>query len=121
MSGSGSRKWLLWLAIGGGIVLLAAGAGMWWRTSSANADSKAMCMANQRLIESAAYAYVQDGPPHTMADLDGPVDDTSPLTVAEPNADPQLPPPVPRCPDRFGEPYILKDGLTECPVHGTYE
>ncbi len=117
-SGSGSKLRWLWIALAVVVVIVAAG--VWWRASSAQAASKARCYANQRFIEAAAFAYVEAGPPNTMAQLDGPVDESSPLASAPLGAEALLPPPVPRCPDR-PEAYILKDGRTECPLHGTYE
>jgi hypothetical protein len=92
-----------------------------WRTSAAAADSKSRCFANQRLIESAAYEYGQIKGVQALADLNGPVSEGSLLTVSTGKGDPLLATPVPRCPARPGEDYILKDGRTDCPIHGTYQ
>jgi hypothetical protein len=115
---SGSKLRWLWIALA--VVAVIAAAGVGWRWWSANAASKARCYTNQRFIEAAAFAYVEAGPPNTMAQLDGPVDESSPLASAPLGAEPLLPPPVPRCPDR-SDAYILKDGRTDCPLHGTYQ
>jgi hypothetical protein len=114
------RRWLIALALL--VVVVAAAVGVQvWRTSSSAAESKSRCLANQRTIEGAAYDYEAIAGTEALARLDGPVSEGSPLTVASGKGDPLLATPVPRCPSRAGEYYILKNGRTDCPVHGTYQ
>ena len=115
------RRWWFVLGFVVVVVVLAAIGAQMWSSSVATADSKSRCLANQRLIESAAYEYAQLKGPKALADLNGPVAEGSPLTVSTGKGDPLLATPVPRCPSRPGEYYILKDGRTDCPVHGTYQ
>ena len=116
-----SRKAGMVWSIAAIAIVVVAGLGMWWRISSAAASAKDQCFANQRLIEQSAQAYVDEGHGHTMAQLDGAVDGSSPLVTSQLDGNPQFLAFVPRCSKRPGEDYIVKDGRTDCPVHGTYQ
>lgn len=104
------------------VVVLAAlgGAGGWWYNSNAAAKAKAQCLTNQRMIEAAAKAYVDAGPEFTTGQIEGAVDGKNPLVASPGSTNYQLLS-IPRCPSRPNEFYVLHDGKTTCPIHGTYE
>jgi hypothetical protein len=116
-----SRKttWILSVAV---IAIVAlGGAGAWWRSSTVAANSKARCLANQRLIEAAAAEYVRASPKHTMAQIEGPVNNSNPLVTSTVSDYPEFFVTAPRCPERPNEFYVLRNGSTDCPIHGTYQ
>jgi len=114
------RRW--WVVVALVVVVAGAAVGVQvWRTSASAADARQRCLANQRVIEAAASEYQARMGEKSLAELDGPVAPGTPLTMSTGKGDPFVATPVPVCPSRPGEYYILKDGRTQCPVHGTYE
>lgn len=111
------------LIVAGVVVALVAvlGGGLLLRSSATAANSKTQCLANQRLIDAAAGEYLKADSTHTKAQIEGAVNESNPLVTSALGGKAQFLVVAPRCPDRQNEPYILRDGSTDCPVHGTYQ
>ena len=79
------------------VVVVAAGVvgGRLWGAKASAAQTKSLCHANQRRIEAAAFEYEAANGPEALAKLDGPVNESCPLTIAVGSADPLLAPPLP--------------------------
>ncbi|MDO8963428.1 MAG: hypothetical protein Q7W30_02935 [Coriobacteriia bacterium] len=109
---------VIWAVAVAAVLVVSALVSLVWYQRVVEARGRSQCFERQQLVESAASLYVEKSPQYSMSDLDGPVDEHSPMMEWS-LKNPTLAA-IPRCPDRPREYYLLHDGTTGCPKHGHY-